>query len=126
MGEPNKAFAKYFIDESFLAKLRDETLSIYNVTFEPGCKNNWHIHHAKSGRGQVLICIADDGFYQEFGKDAVKLTSGKIITIEAGVRHWHGAMKDSWMSHLAIEIPGLDAKTEWCKPVNDNKYLKLK
>ena len=96
-----------------------------NVTFEPGCRNNWHIHHAKSGGGQLLVCTAGEGWYQEQGKAAVSLTPGTVITIPAGVKHWHGAKKDSWFSHIAIEVPGEDAFNEWLNPVTDEEYNAL-
>ena len=95
------------------------------MTFEPGCRNNWHIHHAKKGGGQLLICTAGEGWYQEEGKDAVSLTEGTVITIPPEVKHWHGAKKDSWFSHIAIEVPGEDTSNEWCEPVSDEQYDKL-
>ena len=97
-----------------------------NVTFEPGCRNFWHIHHAKSGGGQILLCTAGRGYYQEWGKEAVELNPGDVINIPAGVKHWHGAAKDSWFQHLAIEVPGVDIKNEWCEEVSDEEYNKLK
>lgn len=96
-----------------------------NVTFEPGCRNNWHIHHAKSGGGQILICTAGEGWYREENKPPVSLTAGMVITIPAGVKHWHGAKKDSWFSHIAVEVPGEDTSNEWCEPVSDEEYDKL-
>ena len=93
-----------------------------NVTFEPGCRNNWHIHHAKSGGGQLLICTAGEGWYQEEGKEAVSLTPGMVVTIPAEVKHWHGAKKDSWFSHIAVEVPGEETSNEWCEPVDDTAY----
>ena len=95
------------------------------MTFEPGCRNNWHIHHATEGGGQLLICAAGEGWYQEEGKEAVSLTPGTVITIPAGVKHWHGAKKDSWFSHVAIELPGKDCHNEWLEPVTDEEYDKL-
>lgn len=127
-GEPNDAYAKYFIGKSYLnplAKATDAKLSFANVTFEPACRNNWHIHHAKNGGGQVLICTAGEGWYQEEGKKAVSLKPGSVVTIPAGVKHWHGAKKNSWFSHIAVEVPGEDTKTEWCEPVSDDEYNKL-
>ena len=109
LGEPNDAFAKYFIGKSYLNPLTDLkkcNLFLANVTFEPGCRNNWHIHHATTGGGQILICTAGYGWYQEEGKDAISLKPGTIITMPAYVKHWHGAKKDSWFSHIAIEVPG--------------------
>ncbi len=128
MGEENTAFARYFIGKSYLNPLtdKDKTVFLANVTFEPGCRNNWHIHHAKSGGGQLLICTAGEGYYQEEGKEAVSLTPGTVITIPANVKHWHGAKADSWFSHIAVEVPGEECHTEWCEPVTDEEYRKLK
>ena len=128
LGEPNVNFAKYFIGNSYLNPLTDmnkTSLLIANVTFEPGCRNNWHIHHAKSGGGQILICVAGEGWYQEEGKDAISLTPGMVITIPANVCHWHGAKNDSWFSHLAVEVPGENTSNEWCEAVTDDEYHKL-
>jgi len=122
IGEPNDGFAQYFIGQSYLAPISTEQVSIFNVTFEPGCRNNWHIHHAKSGGGQMLICVGGRGWYQEEGKEAVELVPGKVIHIPANVKHWHGAAADSWMSHLAVEIGGEEASNEWCEPVSDEEY----
>lgn len=126
-GEPNEAFSQYFIGKSFLNPLTDpqETIFLANVTFEPGCRNNWHIHHAKSGGGQILICTAGEGWYQEENKAPVSLTAGTVITIPAEVKHWHGAKDDSWFSHIAIEVPGEDTSNEWCEPVSDEEYSTL-
>lgn len=126
-GEPNEAFSQYFIGKSFLNPLTDpqETIFLANVTFEPGCRNNWHIHHAKSGGGQILICTAGEGWYQEENKAPVSLTAGTVITIPAEVKHWHGAKEDSWFSHIAIEVPGEDTSNEWCEPVSDEEYSTL-
>ena len=127
-GPPNDAFAQFFIGQSFLNPLTDpkETnVFLANVTFEPGCRNNWHIHHAKSGGGQLLICTAGEGWYQEEGKEAVSLVPGTVITIPAEVKHWHGAKKDSWFSHIAVEVPGEETSNEWCEPVSDEEYAKL-
>lgn len=128
LGEPNSAFAQYFVGNSYLNPLTDPQTSgmlIANVTFEPGCRNNWHIHHAKSGGGQILLCIAGEGWYQEENKAAIELKPGTIITIPANVKHWHGAKKDSWFSHIAIEAPGEDTHTEWCESVDDEEYNQL-
>lgn len=127
-GNPSEAFAQYFIGKSFLNPLtnpKDTAVFLANVTFEPGCRNNWHIHHAKSGDGQLLICTAGEGWYQEEGKEAVNLTPGTVITIPAEVKHWHGAKADSWFSHIAVEVPGEDTSNEWCEPVSDEEYNKL-
>ena len=126
IGEPNVAYAKYFIGQSYLAPVSTQQVAMYNVTFEPGCRNNWHIHHAKSGGGQMLICVGGEGWYQEEGKPAVKLLPGTVVNIPAGVKHWHGAAADSWMSHLAVEVAGEETSNEWCEPVMDAEYNKLK
>ena len=127
-GAPNDAYAKYFIGQSYLKPLTDpkETVFIANVTFEPGCRNNWHIHHASSGGGQILICVDGEGWYQKEGMPAQSLHPGDVVTIPAGVKHWHGAKKDSWFSHLAVECPGTDCHNEWCEPVNDEWYGQYK
>jgi len=124
IGAPNDGFAQYFIGQSYLAPLSTEQVGIYNVTFEPGCRNNWHIHHAKSGGGQILICVAGRGWYQEWGKPARALRPGDVVNIPAGVKHWHGAAADSWFSHLAVEVPGEDTSSEWCEPVTEEAYCK--
>ena len=125
-GQPN-AFAKYFIGNSYLNPLAQAgQLSMFNVTFEPGCRNNWHIHKATKSGGQILICMAGEGWYQEAGKEAVSLVPGMVITIPANVKHWHGAKKDSWFSHIAVEVPGENTANEWCEPVTDAEYNKLK
>lgn len=126
IGAPNDGFAQYFVGQSYLHSISTEQVPIFNVTFEPRCRNNWHIHHAKSGGGQMLICIGGRGWYQEEGKEAVELVPGKVVNISANVKHWHGSAADSWMSHLAIEIKGEDTSTEWCEPVSDDEYNKLK
>lgn len=125
IGEPNP-FGQYFVGQSYLAPVSTEQVSIFNVTFEPACRNNWHIHHAKSGGGQMLICIGGRGYYQESGKEARALHPGDVVNIPANVKHWHGAAPDSWFSHLAIEVEGEDGSTEWCEPVSDEDYGKLK
>ena len=126
-GNPNETYAKYFIGASFLKPLTAPETGVHlsNVTFEPGCRNNWHIHHAKSGGGQLLLCVAGEGWYQEEGKQAVSLVPGTVIYIPAGVKHWHGAKADSWFSHLAMEIPGEETSNEWLEPVSDEEYQKL-
>ena len=128
-GNSNVNFAEYFIGESFLNPLTEPgkcPVFLANVTFEPKCRNNWHIHHSTSGGGQILICIAGEGWYQEEGKEAVSLKPGMVITIPANVKHWHGAKKDSWFSHIAVEVPGENTSNEWCEPVTDEEYDKLK
>jgi len=126
-GVANTAFAQYFIGESFLNPLTDPKSGLFaaNVTFEPRCRNDWHIHHASEGGGQLLICTAGEGWYQEWGKDAVSLHEGSVVTIPANVKHWHGAKKDSWFSHIAVEVPGKDCSNEWCEPVSDDDYDRL-
>ena len=126
IGAPNDAFAKYFVGQSYLAPLTTDQVPVFNVTFEPGCRNNWHIHHSDKNGGQMLICVGGRGWYQEWGKEAVELTPGKVINIPAGVKHWHGAAADSWFSHLALEVPGENASAEWLEPVSDEDYGKLK
>ena len=126
IGEPNDAYAQFFVGQSYLAPVSTEQVSIFNVTFEPGCRNNWHIHHAKNGGGQMLICIGGRGYYQEWGKEAVEMTPGKVINIPAEVKHWHGAAPDSWFSHLAIEVAGEETSNEWLEAVSDEDYGKLK
>ena len=128
LGQPNDAYAQYFIGQSYLNPLTDPkqtNVFLANVTFEPSCRNNWHIHHAKKGGGQILICTAGYGWYQEFGKEAIALKPGDVITIPANVKHWHGARKDSWFSHIAVEVPGEETSNEWCEPVTDEEYDQL-
>ena len=126
-GAENTAYAQYFSGASFLNPLTDpkKTVFLANVTFEPGCRNNWHIHHAASGGGQLLICTAGEGWYQEEGQPAVSLQPGTVITIPANVKHLHGAKRDRWFSHIAVEVPGTECKNEWCEPVSDEAYAKL-
>lgn len=126
IGAPNDSFAKYFSGKSFLAPISTEQVGIFNVTFEPGCRNNWHTHHADKGGGQILICVAGHGWYQEWGKDAVEMKPGESINIPAGVKHWHGAATDSWFSHLAVEVPGENTYNEWQESVTDEIYNNLK
>lgn len=125
VGGKNEAFAKYFIGQSYLNMLTTEGVAIGNVTFSPCCRNNWHIHHAKSGGGQILLCTGGHGYYQEWGKEARKLAPGDVVVIPAGVRHWHGAAVDSWFSHLAVEVPGEETRTQWCDAVTDEEYNQL-
>ena len=125
IGDKNDAYAQYFTGQSYLKMLTTEGISIGNVTFEPGCRNNWHIHHAKTGGGQILLCTAGRGWYQEWGKPAQELHPGDAVVIPAGVKHWHGAAKDSWFAHLAVEVPGEETSNEWLEPVDDEQYGKL-
>lgn len=128
LGEENKTYEKYFVGKSYLKLLSNpkDPIAISNVTFEPGCRNNWHKHNAKKGGGRVLICVDGYGYYQEEGKEAINLKPGDIIEIKPGVKHWHGARKDSWFSHLAFEIPGEETSNEWLEQVSDEEYSKLK
>jgi alkylhydroperoxidase/carboxymuconolactone decarboxylase family protein YurZ/quercetin dioxygenase-like cupin family protein len=122
IGNPNDGYAQYFTGKSWLAPVSTKQVSIYNVTFEPACRNNWHIHHAKTGGGQMLLCVGGRGFYQEEGKPAVEMVPGTLINIPAGAKHWHGAAQDSWFAHLSIEVPGTETSNEWLEPVSDNDY----
>ena len=127
-GRPNDAYARYFAGHSFLnplTKAGECPIAMSNVTFEPGCRNNWHIHHARKGGGQMLICTAGEGWYQEAGKAAQSLAPGAVVYIPAGVKHWHGAKKDSWFAHIAFDVPGEDASNEWLEPVTDEEYNSL-
>ncbi len=125
IGAPNDGYAQYFIGQSYLAPVSTEQVGVYNVTFEPACRNNWHIHTSKSGGGQILICLAGKGWYQEWGKPAQALRPGDVVNILAGVKHWHGAASDSWFSHLALEVPGQETGNQWLEPVGDEEYGKL-
>ena len=123
-GQANTAYAKYFIGDSFLNPLTDPKCGLFlaNVTFEPGCRNNWHIHHKG---GQILLCTAGRGYYQEWGKEAQELHPGDVVNIPPEVKHWHGAAKDSWFAHLAVEVPAEGASNEWLEVVNEEDYEKL-
>ena len=125
LGEKNDAYAQYFVGQSYLSMLTTERVGIANATFEPGCRNNWHIHYGDKGGGQILVCVAGRGYYQEEGKEAVEMKPGDCINIPAGVKHWHGAASDSWFSHLAIEVPGENCSNEWLEAVSDDEYGKL-
>ena len=125
IGEKNP-YGKYFTGQSYLHILTKEQVFSAVVTFEPKCRNFWHIHHAKENGGQVLICTGGRGYYQEWGKPAVEMTPGVTVNIPANVKHWHGAAKDSWFQHIALEVPGKESKSEWCEPVSDEEYNKLK
>lgn len=116
---------QYFSGTSYFSVLNDRGVEVYNVTFEPGCRNNWHVHHAASGGGQMLICVGGRGWYQEWGKAPVEMTPGTVVNIPANVKHWHGAAADSWFSHLAIEVGGENCSNEWLEPVSDEDYNKL-
>lgn len=127
LGEPNTAYAKYFVGNSYLNPLTDpkQTVFMANVTFEPKCRNNWHIHKAEQGGGQIILCSDGQGWYQEWGQPARKLSAGDVVHIPAGVKHWHGATKDSWFSHIAVECPGVNTSTEWLEPVTEEQYSNL-
>lgn len=125
MGGPNTAYAQYFVGNSYLNMLSTEGVAIGNVTFEPACRNNWHIHHATKGGGQILLCTAGRGWYQEWGKPAQALKAGDVVPIPAGVKHWHGAAKDSWFTHLAVEMPGENTRNEWLEQVSEQDYREL-
>ena len=119
-GEPNSAYAQFFVGNSYLAPMEG---GVANVTFEPGCRNNWHVHHKQV---QVLICVSGRGWYQEWGKEAVPMTPGTIIAVPAEIKHWHGAAKDSWFHHLTCHKDVLEgASNEWLEPVSDEVYDKL-
>lgn len=122
IGEKNDAYAKYFVGQSYLAPVSSEQVAIANVTFEPKCRNNWHVHTAEKGGGQILICVGGEGYYQEWGKPAVKLCEGDVVNIPVGVKHWHGAGTQKWFSHLAVEVPAQQGGTQWCEPVSEKDY----
>lgn len=126
IGKPNDAYAKFFVGQSYLAPISTEQVSIYNVTFEPKCRNNWHIHHSKIGGGQMVIGVGGRGYFQEWGKEPVEIHPGDVIHIPANVKHWHGAAPDAWFSHLAFEIEGTELSNEWLEAVSDEAYNKLK
>lgn len=125
-GPKNDAYAQYFVGQSYLNMLSLDQVVIGNVTFEPGCRNNWHIHHADKGGGQILLVTGGRGYYQEWVKPARELHAGDVVNIPANVKHWHGAAPTSWFAHLAIEVPGENTKSEWCEPVDAEEYSKLK
>ncbi len=125
VGEPNTAYARYFTGNSYLARISDSQVPVANVTFEPRCRNNWHIHKATEGGGQMLVGVAGRGWYQEEGKPAQKILPGTVIHIPANVKHWHGAAADSWFAHLAFEVAGENTENVWLEPVTDEEYDKL-
>lgn len=126
LGEPNTAFEQYFVGNSYLKPLaKTDNVFIANVTFEPGCRNNWHIHKSTKDGGQILICVDGEGWYQEEGKEAQSLKAGDIVVIPANVKHWHGAKANSWFSHLALEVPGENTSNEWYEKVTDEEYNNL-
>ena len=125
VGDKNDAFAKYFIGQSYLNMLSTKQVVIANVTFEPRCRNNWHIHRADNGGGQILLVTSGKGWYCEYGGVPRLLKAGDVVNIPAGVKHWHGAAKDSWFAHLAAEVPAENGRTEWCEAVTDEEYGKI-
>lgn len=126
IGEPNTDYAKYFVGNSYLAPVSGEQIPFFNVTFEPGCRNNWHVHRASNGGGQMLVGVAGRGWYQQEGQPAQEILPGTVINIPANVKHWHGAAADSWFAHLAFEVPGEDTSNEWLEPVTNEEYGRLK
>lgn len=125
-GDPNEAFGQYFVGQSYLAPLTDGSVPVSNVTFEPACRNNWHIHHGGDGGGdQILLCTAGSGWYQAEGEDPVSMVPGTVIRVPAGTKHWHGAKAGTWFSHLAFITPGDDVSSEWLEPVTDEVYGQL-
>lgn len=126
IGNPNDAYAKYFVGQSYLAPISTQQITFYNVTFEPKCRNNWHIHHATKGGGQMLVAVGGRGYYQEWGKAPVEMNPGDVVHIPANIKHWHGAAPDSWFSHLAFELEGENTSNEWLEAVTDEEYGKLK
>lgn len=126
IGEPNTTYANYFIGNSYISTISDRQVCVSNVTFEPRCRNNWHIHKATNGGGQMLIGVAGRGWYQEEGKAAQEILPGTVIHIPANVKHWHGAAADSWFAHLAFSVPGDNTENIWLEPVTDEQYDKLK
>ena len=129
IGAPNDAYAQYFTGQSYLKPLTTPgacPVFLANVTFEPGCRNNWHIHHAAKGGGQILVCVAGRGYYQEWGKAPLELHPGDVVNIPPEVKHWHGAAPDCWFSHLAVEVPGEGTSNEWCEPVPEETYKELR
>ena len=127
LGQENSAYARYFIGKSYLNPLTPAGVAPFfaNVTFEPACRNNWHTHHAAKGGGQILLCIAGEGCYREWGKPARSLKAGDVVVIPANVKHWHGAKRNSWFSHIAVEVPGENTSNEWQEPVTDEEYNAL-
>lgn len=127
LGEKNEAYAEFFVGNSYLNPLTSADVKPFfaNVTFEPACRNNWHIHRASEGGGQILLCVAGEGWYAEWGKKARSLKAGDVVEIPANVKHWHGAKKDSWFAHIAVEVAGKDTSNEWLEAVTDEEYYSL-
>ncbi len=126
IGNPNDAYKQYFTGQSYISPISTSQVKMFNVTFEPKCRNNWHIHKAKSGGGQILIAIGGRGYYQEWGKDPIEMKAGDVINIPANVKHWHGSAPDSWFSHIAVEVDGTETENVWLEAVDDEQYSKLK
>lgn len=126
IGGKNTAYEQYFDGTSYLHMLSLEQVVIGNVTFEPGCRNHWHIHHADKGGGQILLVTAGRGYYQEWGAKPRELKAGDVVNIPANVKHWHGAARDCAFQHIAIEVPGEGTSTQWCEALDENEYNKLK
>ncbi len=125
VGQTNDAYARFFDGQSWLQSLSTAQVGIANVSFEPGCRNHWHIHHARQGGGQILLVTAGRGYYQEWGQPARELHPGDVVNIPPEVKHWHGAARDSAFQHLAIEVPGVETSNEWCEPVDEAEYQLL-
>lgn len=123
LGEENTKLANYFTGKCYVNPLTKDGVRSTNVTFEPSCRNNWHIHHKG---GQILLVTEGRGYYQEWGREAQELKAGDVVNIPAETKHWHGAAKDSWFSHIAISVPAEGASTEWLEGVSDTEYAKLK
>ena len=128
LGAENDAYAAYFTGQSYLAPLTgpDDGVGVSNVTFEPGCRNHWHVHRAESGGGQILLVTAGRGYYQAWGQPPQELHPGDVVHIPPNVKHWHGAAPDSPFQHLAIEVPGQDPGSQWLEPVDPDEYNRLK
>ena len=126
LGEYHPEFDRYFTGVVYIQPVSDEQIHMSNLTFEPGCRNHWHVHKAEQGGGQMLLCTGGRGWYQAWGEEAVPMTPGTVVHIPPGVKHWHGAANDSWFSHLAIEIEGVNTGADWYDPVSEEEYQKLK
>lgn len=122
VGDPNDAYAQYFTGDCWLAPISTDQVFIANVIFEPTCRNDWHIHKADEGGGQILVCVGGRGYCQFWGEDAIEMKPGDVVNIPVGVKHWHGAAPDSWFSHLAVEVPGKNTSSEWLERVTDEQY----
>lgn len=123
-GEVNP-FGQFFVGQSYLNSLTGEGVGIANVTFEPGCRNNWHVHKGDGKIGQILLCTDGEGWYQEWKQPAQYLHAGDVVSIPVGVKHWHGAAQDKWFSHVAISVPNENGGTEWLEMIDPEEYDKL-